>query len=264
MKKLKQLLLCVLMIFLASPVVLSDTTLIELYGVKLVDQSYDGEDYNLYAMLNRHLGLTGDEAYSNSNDLFNERGIDPTTQWITNGSSLLHAFNMSIFGHQINVLDEASNELCRLYDQGINYVEGNVYDLADGINLDFMMLPFLKPDSSNDDGVNYNYIYPAWSSDPLENLDSGNIHMIAIDVTDLYNAKKNTAFESVYMFGWEDLSGDSSGSYGIADFDYNDMVIFMTNLTPTSATPEPASMLIFLAGGGLVSALRLRRKKKQS
>ncbi|MDR2171513.1 MAG: PEP-CTERM sorting domain-containing protein [Planctomycetaceae bacterium] len=259
-----------LLIFCMSAISYSDETLIEKYNVKL-NPSYDGYDYELYGMLNNYLGLTGSEAYSSSVDLFNDRGINPATQWITNGSSLLHAFNRSAFLHRVNVLTEEGAELCRLYDGGENYVPGEVYPLADGVNLDFQMLPFMPP---ADDHPNEEYIW-AWYSDQSKNEEGyidnyqgrilekgdGEIHMLAFDITDLYNAKMDESFTSVYMFAWEDLP--SWQWWGTtADFDYNDMVVIMTNLTPTiAATPEPASMLILLLGGGIIAARRLRLKK---
>ncbi|MDR1290755.1 MAG: hypothetical protein LBK06_06105 [Planctomycetaceae bacterium] len=251
MRKFGQFLVVLLLVFSASTNVFSDETRISLYGVRLNDLSYDGSNYNLYAMLNNYLDLEGSEAYSSSLDLFNKRGIDPTVQWTTSGSSLLQAFNMAGFWHQLNVLTSEGQEIYRLYDTGKYYESGKIYDLPDNINLDFQMLSFSPDDEEN--------TFWPWYSDPLQNYD-GEIHMLAFDITDLYNAKKDAAFTSVYMFGWEDVTGE----WGGADFDYNDTVFIMTNLTPEpSATPEPATMLIFLVGGGLVSARYLRRRKNQ-
>jgi hypothetical protein len=265
MRKFSQFLVILFLVFSVSATAFSDDSKIDLYGVKLVDSSYDGGSYNLYAMLNQYLGLEGSEAYSSSLTLFNERGIDPTTQWTTSGSSLLKAFHMSELWHQLNVLTPEGQVICNLYDAGDRYEDGQVYDLPDDVHLDFQMLPFLP---NAEDNTYYNYLW-AWYSDPSKNNEADpmynghqlrpgddEIHMLAFDITDLYNAKKGTEFTSVYMFGWEDWSIDS------ADFDYNDMVVIMTNLTPeSSTTPEPATMLIFLAGGGLVSARYLRRRK---
>ncbi|MDR2344837.1 MAG: PEP-CTERM sorting domain-containing protein [Planctomycetaceae bacterium] len=260
----KVILFLAVVFFLTPSAAFSDISLMELYGVKLKDQSADGDMYNLYGMLNNYLGLNDDEKYANSIDLFNERGIDPTTQWMTSGSTLIQAFNQSSYLHQVNVLSSEGVEICKLYDQYNGGSTGEEYALEDGLILDFLLLPY----TVREDGT-YNYAY-AWSSDPSKNanvgetyyngdllgIGDGGIHMIAFDITDLYNDKKGTSFNSVYMFGLEDLP------YNQSDFDYNDMAIIMTNLTPTVATPEPATMLILLAGGGLVSARYLRRKRK--
>jgi hypothetical protein len=239
-----------LLIFCMSAISYSEEILMDKYNVKF-RSSADGPDYELYKMLNNYLGLTGSNAYSSNVDLFNERVIDPSTQWITSGSSLLHAFSMGRLLHRVNVLTEEGAELCRLYDGGENYVPGEVYPLADGLNLDFQLLSYTSP---TDDSFPYEE-YMLYSDQ--EKNDDGEIHMLAFDITDLYNSKTGGNFASVHMFGWEDrLSSD------ISDYDYNEMVVIMANLTPTvSATPEPASMLIVLLGGGIALAIKRRRKK---
>ncbi|MDR2643343.1 MAG: hypothetical protein LBC74_11185 [Planctomycetaceae bacterium] len=268
MKKFSQFLVFSLLVFYASVFTFSDETRIQLYGVHLVDQSDDGTNNNLYSLFNDYLQLEGSEAYTSSIDLFNERGVDPTTQWITSGSSLLQAFNMSAYNHQLNILTSTGEEIYRMYDGGPDYNPDKIYSLSDGLSLDFQLLPFRD---------NYDYLW-SWYSDANKNasgsgplyyendpIDWGddNIHMLAFDITDIYNAKKGTSFSSVFMFGWEDLPEDQWGISEKADFDYNDSVFILTNLTPTvSTTPEPATFLIILIGGGLVSARYLRRKKR--
>ncbi|MDR1479720.1 MAG: PEP-CTERM sorting domain-containing protein [Planctomycetaceae bacterium] len=266
MKKINRFLVILLLLFSASATAFSEETLIDRYGVKLTDYSYDGGSYNLYNVLNNYLSLEGSNAYSSSIDLFNERGINPATVWTTSGSSLLKAFNMSAFWHQLNVLTPEGEDICKLYDAGEFYEDGKVYNLPDGVSLDFQLLPFWANDYDSQLWAWYSDI--SKSSNPFPEYDGrilgpgdGEIHMLAFDITDLYNAKNGTEFESVYMFGWEDLPGYGYGN-SMPDFDYNDVVIIMTNLAPESATPEPATMLILLVGGGLVSARCLRRKEK--
>ncbi|MGL4593867.1 MAG: VPLPA-CTERM sorting domain-containing protein, partial [Thermoguttaceae bacterium] len=74
-------------------------------------------------------------------------------------------------------------------------------------------------------------------------LEEGIIRMISFDVTDLLQLKYgNSNIQSAYLFAWEDQA--------FGDFDYNDTVYIITNLTPNvpSATPEPASAIILASG----------------
>ncbi len=243
--------------------------LTQLYGVDIKDaNSYDSGMLNLYALFNDYfqdqLGTVGFEsAYGSSNDLFDARGVSSDFNWSTNGSELVGAYKVAGFSHTLSLLDQSGNTLA----QATSYV-GNTGNSGSGI-IDISgggIADVLNASWSLDAGVPWggDPVY-TWSSDQNLNSDE-QVHMIAFDVTDLYNAKYGTDVSSAFMFAWEDLALTGSNSaYGYiqgADWDYQDFVGIVTNVTPTpSTTPEPASLLIF-AAGGLASVVAFRRRKK--
>jgi hypothetical protein len=86
--------------------------------------------------------------------------------------------------------------------------------------------------------------------------------MVAFDITDLLRQRDGYEnIDSAYMFAWE------GNAYG-ADFDYNDAMWIMTNVTAnnlsSNATPEPATALILgLALTAIPFARRLKQKRKK-
>ncbi|GHT47418.1 hypothetical protein FACS189454_09800 [Planctomycetales bacterium] len=112
------------------------------------------------------------------------------------------------------------------------------------------------------DGKDGDYSSTVYGDQP--ELNDGLISMIAYDVTDLIKAMGYSDIENAFMFTWEDRNWATQGGKDWTDFDYNDSVYIMTNVTPNfiSATPEPATMLIIGLGlAGLGLARRCRKNK---
>jgi hypothetical protein len=222
----------------------------------------------LYDYVNQQFG----KEYTSSNAMYAEIGVqDLTETWNATGTwSMLSAAQGAVgFDYNLRVVQN-----------------GETVGTISGIGLGGSASGLTPWNGSLPDGISgevgfvldvlykNNLIY-SWSSDASQNaaVDPGNpVHMIALNVTDLYNGTYGTPYESVYMFAWEDLHADGfkQWEYNIApyqwwerDNDYQDVVFFMANVRPGSeaATPEPATLAVLglgLAGLGLT---RIRRRK---
>ncbi len=272
MKKLAQIFVCCAIIACCSISAKADL-LTDLYGVNINDSTSDGN--SLFQLFNSYFKLDAETGYASSNDLFNARGIDPTTTWITSGSELVGAFKVAAFGHELTAHDTDGSSLGSIIDiagtqnlnsaSGISNLGGQSIVLPNDVEVNFRL------DVSSSPGNHYF----TWSSDPTANNQiegpgrqgDGMIHMVAFDITDVYNSVYGGDFDSVYMMGWEDLHATGGGGHGSADFDYQDFVTIVTNLKPTAetaGTPEPATCLIFAVGGLGLSAVAWRNRRRGS
>jgi hypothetical protein len=219
------------------------------HGVNINDTTNYTDNVALFQLFNSYFG---ENLVSSSNDLYNKYGVDPNTSWTTNGSSIVGAFKVAAMGHTMSVFDKNGNNLGALFNVsgtenigngGITDLGGSSVSVGSNTDVNFGLNASWQGDSM------YN-----WSSSVGINSDEL-IHMIGLDITDLYNAKNGTDFESVFMLCWEDLTT------GLADWDYQDFVAIVTNVRPSdsTATPEPATLLLF--GCGMVGLGIYRRRK---
>ncbi|GHT41512.1 hypothetical protein FACS189443_3400 [Planctomycetales bacterium] len=123
-----------------------------------------------------------------------------------------------------------------------------------------------KEERRTDGDLRYGGDYSTTIYGDQPELNGGLINMVAYDVTDLMKAmgSEYANIENAFMFTWEDWNWGTQEGKNYTDFDYNDLVYIMTNVTPNiiSVTPEPATMLIIGLGlAGLGLAARRRRKK---
>ena len=238
-----------------------------LCGVSINDATDDkdihGNANSFVKLFNEYFATElGPNTYLTGNDLFNGRGVDPEFNWISSNTSVVGAYKAASLFHELYVLDSDENNLGMLYSPTGTDVSNGITDLSGegtNINTDGLTLTFqLKAH----DGSSVSYL---WNSSPTNNYDL-KVHMIALEITDLYNAKTGGNFTDVYMFGWEDLDDLNAQNYWVADWDYQDFVVIMTNVTPTPATPEPATMLLWAFGSfgvaGTTWAKKRRSKKR--
>lgn len=216
----------------------------------------DGEKA-LYNLFNTYFGLTGDQAYTDSNQLYADRGVKETVlSWrVDENAKILSAFNSAAFSHDVFMIDANDpNRYSWIYNSDY-YTYDTVFDTT-------------MRDLGQLGDVNFLLINNYWShwfeveSDSSLNP-GGLVAMIALDVTDLMREKySDLSISNAYLFGWEDAVGNN-----LLDFDYQDLAFMVVNVAPNTAstTPEPASALILGLGGlvGLPLARRFRTRRQR-
>ncbi|GHT47019.1 hypothetical protein FACS189454_09020 [Planctomycetales bacterium] len=250
--------------------------------------------FSPYELFNFAYSATGQSAatYTNAADFYADRGIKSlVSDWtVGEGSQIVGMYRTTGFAHSLDLTNSTGTVWNTSVGQGLASDQRSLGTWIDSLDssrninvgdlgtVNMTLTASWKVNAANDDPVwadglsdaakeyrrrldgTYGGYYATIYGDELN---SGVINMVAYDVTDLLKAMGYAEIENAFMFGWEDLSWATEIGKANTDFDYNDLVYIMTNVTPNiiSATPEPATMLIIglgLAGLGLA---RRRRKK---
>ncbi|GHT42182.1 hypothetical protein FACS189443_4890 [Planctomycetales bacterium] len=241
----------------------------------------------------QYAGSSSVATYTNAADFYADRGIKSlVSDWtVSEDSQIVGMYRAGGLGHSVNLTNSTGtvwNTTAGQWQLGSSRETWlDSLDSSRNINVgalgavNMTLTASWKTNAANDDPVwadgvsdaekenrrQLDGIYGDYSSTIYDQpeLNGGVIGMAAYDVTDLIKAMGYAEIENAFMFAWEDLNWGTTPLtiFDYPNFDYNEMVFIMTNVTPNiiSATPEPATMLIIGLGlAGLGLARRCRKK----
>ena len=232
------------------------------------DFSYDGQDALVYRMVNTFFGLTGQNALTGNEQLYETYGMENPGAIMANQAKIFtltstasEPSGFTIFGDSTaNILYNsnvfpATNNITQFYNSTAIF---NDDDYTGALNFSI----------SNSNGTFYSDAETYTNVNALGgmNADEADVHhFIYFDVTELMQEYLNLGFEytTAYLVGFEDRAYYSSGGKsGAWDGDYNDGLFIVFNNEPLNVTPEPASFVVF--GIGLAGLGLMRRVRKNS
>ncbi|GHT43427.1 hypothetical protein FACS189443_7060 [Planctomycetales bacterium] len=268
------------------------------YDTFRVARGNDPDPLSAYELFNLAAEqYTGQSAatYNNAADFYADRGFKSlVSDWtVSEDSQIVGMYRAAILGLSVNLTNSTGTVWNTTVGQGSHWSSRETWiaslDSSRNINVgdlgavNMTLTASWKANAANDDPVwldglsdaekedrrtwgdsSYSGDFSATIYGDQPELNGGLISMMAYDVTDLLKAMGYADIDNAFMFTWEVLNWETEVGRRIINFDYNDMVYIMTNVTPNfiSATPEPATMLIIGLGlAGLGLARRCRKNK---
>jgi hypothetical protein len=242
--------------------------------LRINDDTTDTDDNSkrnpLFRIFNEYFKNELNALYTSGNELADDRMIRYTiSSWQVNeGSNVVASFTSANMTHGLEIYSTTGALLYETgqYDSstsGSAMIDGRPIDLNAGdyifsVNTDEGMARAFSGDhewyySTDEYLANPNNWGMNYYKDGIE-------HLIAFNVTDLIRQRSGYEnIESAFLFAFEDSRLNST------DFDYQDFAFVLTNVQANviTATPEPATILIFGIAGGIALPF-LRRKNKKN